>query len=57
MTHIDKDRLMSWLADEAAERLTLMKPDDPPAAKIADLAFLQALEVVGTYVEEVARPS
>ena len=56
MTQIDKDRLMAFLTTEAAERLGLMKPEDPPAAKIADAAFLQALEVVASYVEEVARP-
>ena len=52
---IDKTRLMAFIADEAAERVALMKPTDPPATKIADVAFLQALEVIGTYVEEVAR--
>lgn len=54
MTHIDKDRLMAFLTSEAGERLALMKPDDPPAAKIADTAYLQAIEVVASYVEEVA---
>ena len=54
MTYIDKDRLMAFLTSEAGERLALMKPDDPPAAKIADTAYLQAIEVVASYVEEVA---
>jgi hypothetical protein len=56
MTLINKERVMDFLKDEAAERVALMKPTDPPAVKIADVAFLQALEVVGTYVEEVAQP-
>ena len=51
---IDADRLLQFLRDEAGERKSAMKPDDGPVVSVADLAFLDALEVVSVYVEAAA---
>ena len=50
---IDADRLLDFLRDEAEERKSAMKAADPPTIKVADLAYLEALETVAVYVERV----
>ena len=51
---IDADRLLQFLRDEAGERKSAMKPTDGGVVRVADHAFLDALEVVAVYVEAAA---
>ena len=50
MTVIDADLLMAYIAAEAKNRQQHMKPTDSGGLRMADLAFVEALELVAQYV-------
>jgi hypothetical protein len=53
MRTLNADRLMSFIKDEAAERLSAQKPTDGPIQDAEDIGFLEGLEVVAAYVLRV----
>lgn len=50
---ISSDHLMAFIASEAGERASAMKPTDGDMTRAEDVGFLEGLEVVAAYVLRV----